>query len=485
MTSFQRKGSITLLVIIFGGIFFMLLTALSSFVLVENRAEDVAREQAEASSIAEAGLEYYRWFLSHYPGNTTNGTGHAGPYVVNYQDPEGGTAGTYSLSVSGNQACGQVQSVDVTAVGKPTDAPTVTRTLWARYAEPSVSQYAFILNSSAWFTSTINGELHSNGGIRMDGTPTSLVTSSLSTWDCTSSYGCSPEQPNAPGVVGTGGNQSLWEYPTPQTDFAGIAANFSALKSTAQSSGIYLARYSSGSSGSSAYHKGYHLIFNADGTVTVKRVTAITNGLTSVPVDGSSSILTSDYSLINNETSYNTYTLPANCGLIFVEDNTWVEGTIPAKVTLVVANVTNTGVVPEAFIPNNITYSTYDGTVGLTLIAQHDVLIGPNSPDSLTLDGTFIAQSGAFGRNMYVCPDSPYANKTNLTIYGSVISNLKPGTYWTYSGLSMGCVLYLFGTQTSGYANRTTSFDKLNATNPPAFTPNTSTEYEFVDWREE
>ena len=57
----------------------MLLMALSGFVLAQNRAQDVTRQRSKAVTVAEAGLEYYRWFLSHFPGDTTNGTGHAGP----------------------------------------------------------------------------------------------------------------------------------------------------------------------------------------------------------------------------------------------------------------------------------------------------------------------------------------------------------------------------------------------------------------------
>ncbi|MEK7126405.1 MAG: hypothetical protein AAB835_02875, partial [Patescibacteria group bacterium] len=64
----KNKGSIMLLVIVFGGIFLAMLTAFSSFVLVENRAQDISRSRAEAFGIAEAGLDYYRWFLSHFPG---------------------------------------------------------------------------------------------------------------------------------------------------------------------------------------------------------------------------------------------------------------------------------------------------------------------------------------------------------------------------------------------------------------------------------
>lgn len=472
MKNFKHHGSITLLVLVFGGVFFTILMALSGFVLVQNHTQELTREKAEAFDIAEAGLDYYRWFLSHFPGNTTNGTGHAGPYVTTYLDPEGGTAGTYSLSVAGNSSCGVVQSIDVTSTGVPNDAAGISSILVARYAAPSVAAYSYIINSSVWAGDDriINGPYHSNGGVRMDGTPNAPVSSSLSTWDCTSSFGCSPRQSSAHGVVGSGGNQNLWDYPTPQVDFTAIATNFTTLKTKAQASGLYLARYSTSSGHNPNPNIGYHLIFNANGTVTVKKVTSVST-LDVQPInttDGSS-----DYTLINNETNYQTLTLPSQCGLIFVEDNTWIEGVIPSKVTLVVADVADQGIYPDVVLHGNITYASNDGTDGFTVIGAHNILIAPDSPTNMTLNGIFVAQSGAFGRNLYDCPGS-YEPKGTLTILGTTVSNLRTGTKWMN-----GC----YGDD-AGYQTRVDAFDRQNSTNPPPFTPTTSTQWQFVDWRQ-
>lgn len=460
-----------LLVIVFGGIFFTLLMALSGFVLGENRAQDVTRQRTEALSVAEAGLEYYRWFLSHFPGNTTNGTGHGGPYVSTYLDPEYGTAGTYSLTVVGNSSCGTVQSIDVTSTGSPNDAPTVSSVLYARYAAPSVASYSYIIGSSVWAGADriINGPYHSNGGVRMDGTANAPVSSSLSTWNCTGSFGCSPTQGSAPGVVGSGTNQNLWTYPTPQIDFAGISANFASRKATAVASGLYLARYSSASGSNS--HRGYHLIFNSDSTITVRKVSSVTT-LSVTPVNSTNG--SSDYTLINNESFYQTLTLPAQCGLVFVEDNTWVEGTIPSKVTLVAAGVVDTNFKPDIVLHGNITYAATDGSDGFTVIGAHDILIAPDSPSTMTLNGIFVAQSGAFGRNLYNCPGS-YEPKGTLTILGTTVSNLRTGTRWVN-----GCG----GGSDAGYQTRIDAYDRQNSTNPPPFTPTTSTQWQFVDWQQ-
>jgi hypothetical protein len=461
-----------LLVIVFGAIFFMVLTALSSFILVQNHAQENTRERAEAFNIAEAGLEYYRWFLSHFPGNTTDGTGHAGPYTFSYADPEGGTAGTYSLSIVGNSACGVVQSMNVTSTGIPNDAKNVSSTIVARFAEPSVSAYSYIVNSSVWAGSdrVINGPYHDNGGVRMDGTANAPVTSSLSTWDCTSSFGCSPEQPSAPGVVGSGGNQNLWAYPTPQVDFSGIAANFPTLKTTAQTNGIYLPRYSTTSGKNANPNLGYHLIFNSNGTVTVNKVTSVTS-LPVTPINPNDN--SNDYTLIAGESFYETLPIPSQCGLIFVEDNTWIEGVVPSKITVVVAGVTNPSFMPNVVLHNNITYTTINGSDGLTVIGAQDVLIAPDSPQNMTINGMFVAQSGAFGRNFYGCSND-YEPRGTLTILGTTVSNLRTGTKWVggCSGSNMG------------YQTRVDAFDRQNTVNPPPFTPFTSTQWQFVDWKQ-
>jgi hypothetical protein len=479
-----------LLAIVFGAIFLGILAALSNSVLVQNRFATMNIGNSEGFALAEAGLDYYSWHLAHFPTDLQNGTGKAGPYVIPYNDPEGGQIGTYTLTIKGNTSCGQITSVDITSKGTPSDG-TGFATIVGHYALPSVALYASIINATTWAgsTKTIYGPYHSNGGVRMDGTANSSVTSSLSSWTCTSSFGCSTNT-TEPGVFGAGPNQNLWSYPTPQVDFTAISTNFSNLKTIAQASGLYLPRHSSGTSGSNA-GEGYHLVFNSNGTVTITQVNSET-GLAEIPVDGANGgALSTDYALINNETPYSasnvpsgTYTLPASCGLIFVEDNAWIEGTIPTQVTVVAANVTTAGITPNIYLPNNITYSNPSGTSGLTAIASNDVLITPNSPQNMTLQGVFIAQGGAFGRNYYgenssgtvTCPNT-YEPRTLLTIRGTTVSNLRTGTQWLG-----GCNN---SANSAGYQTRIDSFDRQLSTNPPPFTPTVSTVGSYVNWRQQ
>lgn len=470
------KGSIMLLVIVFGGIFLMILAAFSGFILAGNRAQDYARVRAEAFQIAEAGLEYYRWFLSHFPGDITNGTGRSGPFVIPYSDPEGGVVGSYTLSITGNTACGIAQSIDVTSTGVSSNAPNISSTLIARYAAPSVASYSYIVGSSVWAGADriINGPYHSNGGVRMDGTANSTVSSSLSTWNCTSHFGCSPPQPSAPGVVGTGGNQNLWTFPTPQMDFNGIAADFPMLRTRAIDQGIYLPRYSS-TSGSNR-HRGYRLTFSPGSggvsMVTVRRVNSVTTLRNVLPIDGSSGP-TDDHTLISNETLFSTFLVRSGCGLIFVEDNVWLDGTVLGKVTVVAAGVDDPSFRPNVVLRGNLTYASTAGTDGLTVISARNILIAPNSPQNMTLHGIFVAASGAFGRNFYGCSNA-HEPRGTLTIMGTIVSNLRTGTRWTG-----GC-----GNMSMGYQTRISAFDRNNAVNPPPFTPFISRQWQFVDWQQ-
>src|SRR6185295_585031 len=90
------RGYLMLLALVFGAIFLTVLGALSGVALTQNKAQNASTGRTRAIALAEAGLEYYRWHLAHFPGDLKNGTNSAGPYVMNFPDPEGGNAGTVS-----------------------------------------------------------------------------------------------------------------------------------------------------------------------------------------------------------------------------------------------------------------------------------------------------------------------------------------------------------------------------------------------------
>ena len=461
----QQRGITIILVLVFAGVFGLSVSALMSFIFTQAKLGASKEVREEALGVAEAGLEYYHWFLAHNPGDLQNGTGVAGPYVRTYDDPEVGTIGSYSLDVSGNMACGQLQSVDITSTGTMNKDTRFGRTIRGRHALPSVAEYSYIIGDDVWAGSDrdITGPYHSNGGIRMDGTNNSPVTSAVTTWS--ESFNCDGGNPSD-GVCGAGTGGALWQYPVSTISFTDMAANFSDLKTYAQTDGIYLAPYGSTEIDYSGYDTavdGYHLIFNSDGTVDIYQVTN-TNGYWGYR---SGIGWTPDFHVITAETFVERRTIPSDCSLIFVEDKVWVEGTVNGKVTVVAADVTN-NYDPDVIINDDIDYSTLDGSDGLTILSEFAIIVPPNSPDNLSIRGIFVAQGDRFGRPYY---DSD--TKTQLTITGTIVSSQRVGTSWNCSGSFC-----------SGYANRDNAYDRLQTTNPPPFTPGATTTPEYVQWEE-
>lgn len=463
------RGVTVFLVLGFMGVFAIILGTISSYVLTQGKYGRALYAREVALNIAEAGLEYYRWFLAHDPSIMTNGVGLVSPYTYAVSDPEGGSMGEALVTASANLQCGAVQWVDLVSKGEADANPGLPRTLSARYMRPSVAEYSYVVNTNVWAgaSRTVRGPYHSNGGVRMDATHNSDVTSAVATWNCTSSYGCSPAQPTAPGVVGTGSNPALWTYPVPTVDFSGIAVDFTDLKTKAQSGGgIYYA-----SSTGSVNSRGYHLIFNPAGTVTIRRVTS-TKGYQSYSTQYSYG---TEYSVITGETTLGTFNIPSACSLMFFEDRVWVEGTVKGKVTVVAATPNDSSTSPDAYLNNNIYYSAYDGTDGIAIVAERNVLLPLVIPNVMEIHGIFIAQSGHYGRDFFSTswlPSQydPYVTRSQLTTTGTVVSNGRTGTSWTDG---------------TGFQTRRDYYDQQLAFSPPPLTPVASTDYKFALWREQ
>src|SRR3989344_4778931 len=421
----SERGVTVMLVLAFVGIFGLVLGTIASYSLMQSKYWRALYAREQALHIAEAGLEYYRWFLAHNPSILVDGAGLVSPYDYTVDDPEGGELGETEVTATASLQCNSVQWIDIASRGK------------------------------------------SNAGIRIDATHNSDVTSAVATWNCTSGYNCNPPQSNAPGVVGDGSNPALWTYPVPNINFAVIGVNFTDLRDKAQNQGgIYYAPASG-----SVNNRGYHFLFNADGTVTIRRVTS-TVGHSSY---SSQYNWGTEYSTIKNETLLGTYTIPSSCSLIFVEDRVWVEGTVSGKVTIVAATPDNSSTSPDAYLRDDVLYASNDGSDGLTIIAERNVLIPLVVPTVMEIHGVFVAQSGHYGRDYFSTSYLPsqydqYVTRDQLTTVGTVVSNGRTGTAWSNG---------------TGFQQRYDYYDQLLAFSPPPFTPTASTDYGFVLWREE
>ena len=467
MPSFSKRGIITVYVLIFGTVFLSLIAAVLGFALFQLKEANQRVSWHQALHIAEAGVNYYRWCLN-------NGIESQCQPQKDYFDIEGNLVGQFSLDVSSTVSCGEAIQKRISSEGFTNEFPEVKRKINIIYARKSVAKYSYILNDNVWVGEDyeIRGPYHSNGGIRMDGENQSLVTSAKEDWICSSSFGCSPCPTSAgcqlqgencvcPGVFTTAnGNEDLFNFPITPFDFNGITIDLAQMKTQAQDSGVYLPP----SKEIDPQGKGYHLKFNRDGTFEVWIITRLSPTFAYSFEEG----WHYDYFTIRNEYLYGTFNVPFDCPVIFVEDNLWPEGVIKGKVSLASANLVNPNLDTDVILNENIDYSVKDGSDGLTLIGERNILIGPSSPNIMELRGIFVAQKGRFSRNQY-----PGNIRKELEIYGSIISNGRVGTKWVSGSIVV-----------SGYLKRESYFDSNLVYNPPPFTPFVNSEFKIIKWEE-
>ena len=479
------RGITTLLVVAFMGIFTLMLGGLVGYALEQAKYGRALHAREEALSIAESGLEYFKWHVAHNTAIREDGTGLQSSYSYTVNDPEGGELGSANITTSAYKQCGRVQWIDVESEGTSNADVRFKRVLAARYMRPAVAEYAFVTDSGVHYVSNVTGPVHGNSGVRMDGTNNSIVSSKLGAnefW-CTSSYSCSPSQWKN-GVFGNGPNSGLWRFPVSEINFTTMLNDTTPIRGYANADGLYLSPtrvYLNGTAQGSSFPsvggvetKGFHIVFNSNGTVTVKRVTS-TSSFSDV-WDPQIGQYVTDRPDIAGETTVGTYTLPSDCKLIYSEAKTWLSGTVSGKITVVAAD-------PGSFNPDillggtitvsegNIGYATTDGTTGLTAIAEHAVRFANKVPNDISIRGVFIAQNGFYGRFFYAysSPSTSYNIRNSLILNGSIVSKLRASVWYG----------------NSGFQNRYTTYDRLQAFTPAPFTPSARVDYGYVLWHEE
>lgn len=462
-----NSGSTLIFTIITIFVFSMVLLSVLSYATTQLRLirSTIAREQA--FQVAEAGVNYYQWRLAHfntdyYDGNATSTS--PGPYVHDYLDKDtNAKVGEYSLKITPPSVGSTIVTIEST--GYTVSNPLVKRKVVARYGVPSLAKYSFLTNSDVYIGSgsSISGEMHANGGIRFEGTTNALVNSAKSTYTCQPIHGCSPAQ-SKPGIWGSppGWVQAYWQFPVPNVDFSSITSDLANIKSEAQSAGIYLPPTNS---------PGYSLVFNPSGTISIYRVSSLRNTPTGYDAYGIAHNEDVDYNnrvKIDGDPSVGgtqDFAMPVN-GLIYIEDDTWVEGTVNGRVLVATAVLPyNSATAPRITIPNNLVYLSKSGDDVLGLIGQKNVIISYYSPSNLEINAALIAQNGSWGRWNF-----SDASKNTLTIYGSVSSFGLGGTYWSNG---------------SGYPTRNTLYDSNLLYGPPPSFPLSAEGYQQISWSSE
>lgn len=455
----RYRGTTLLIVMVFGSIAFVIMVlGILSYALFEHRISLEYYRRDVTFHVAEAGINYYRWHLAHNPTDFTDGTGAPGPYVHTMKDKFENTVGSYAISISTPLPNSSV--IAVVSTGTIAASPNANRALKVRLGFPSFTDSAFIENVDMSFSATteVHGDIMSNGGIKFDGTTDSWVRSAKTTY----TY----QGITKPGIWGTGGPTYYWEFPVPAADFGSVSADLSALRTEAQSAGKYLA-----SSGG----EGYQIIFN-NTQYTVYRVN------TRDCYYGEGSWRWSWSGWYWNGTSYcydigtkstiGTYTLPAN-GVMFIEDNVWLEGTVDGRITIGVGNFPVPSSPKKVFISNNLLQKQKSNDDVIGIIAQGDIIVPYEAPSTLEINAAALTQYAKIFTPYYNPSQHAAALKNSLTFFGSQISYAGGG--WKYINGSNQII--------SGYYYTNHVYDgNLKYYPPPGF-PVGST-YELISWEE-
>lgn len=459
-------------VIVFGTIAALIIAAVVSWAGRSFHDARYTKDREQAFYIAEAGVEYYRWHLAHDEDDFQDGTGSAGPYVHNYYDTSGALLGTFSLTITPPLVGSTV--VTITSTGSVASNPAITRTIETKLAKPSLAKYAMVTNSAVFYGSgdEVFGPIHSNVGVGfLSGSPQpiahNLVTSAASTFDpgWGTKFGVFTEVPSAdpspPAAVPN--RPDVFEagrtFPVPAVSFTSLSADLAGIKASAQATGFY--RAASGS-------QGYRIVLRTNDTFDLYRVnTQRSAGGGCNNALGQTGWGTWSY---NSTTLLGNYAFPSN-GLMFFEDHIWVEGQINgARLTIGAGTFPDNAATRKNIIVNeNLTYTNFDGTDVIGLIAQGNFLVGMYSANSLTIHAAIIAQNGQTIRYYYSSPQcNPYAYRSTLTTYGMFASN---GQGYFYYG-------------SSGYTSQPASYDGNFLYSPPPSFPLSSDQYSTISWRE-
>jgi hypothetical protein len=447
--------------------------------LIQVNRNLVSNEQA--FHIAESGIEYYRWHLAHEKDDFYDGTGEPGEYVHTVEDKKGNEIGSFTLNIEAPESGSTVVVVESTGISNSN--PDYSRAIRAEFALPSFAKYAFVADSNIRFGegTVVYGPIHSNGGIRFDGIAYNVVSSAKEYYDDPDHSGdmefgvhthISPTDPLPPAEVPERSDVFVAgrEFPKSTLDFSGITTDLAQYKQVAQDKGFYM-------SGSGAF--GYLVDLKTNNTFDLYRVDSIKD----VPhwscqndanQSGWGTWSYDELTLINN------YEIPDN-GMIFLEDDIWIEGHIDSsKATVVAAQFPDvTSNRKSITINSDLIYSNYDGSDSIGLIAQKDINIGLYSDDDFQIDAALIAQHGRVGRFYYPSTKNvwfwtypgcnPYANRSTVTLNGMIASKNRYGFAYTNG---------------TGYENRNINYDANLLYNAPPFFPLTSDNYEMIKWEE-
>ena len=495
------KGSAIAYGLVIMTVVLIILTSIMSYIVSQIKFSSNRIEREKAFQIAEAGIYRYRWYLAHATDGmdaqqlkafwqSSSTLGVSGDFETEYNDPETGeTIGRYTIHLDPPNVYSTI--VKITSTGRTDKMPGVVRSVRARFRRPSWSEYMYIVDDFLNIGSGahVYGRAHSNFGIHMDGVAHNAMTSHAPTFIDPDHSNHNPEfgvhthvgtrdpvapaydplnpwpdgtVPNRPDVF-MGGRQ----FPVPKVEFNGVSGDFSNMRTEARSPG---GTTLNGCTATGCYFdgtgSGRRIILKTDGNFDVCTVYRYDNYQNANDNNATYAI---DRYQNPSGTRCNTcsgscrltYAIPQN-GIIFVEDNVWVEGTIDNKrVTIAADNAADTA---DIYIGiNNLRYTNHDGRDIIGLVAKRNIAIVEACQTNLVIEGALLAQTGKRFRN-----SGEYGtNKSSLTMNGALASFLQP---FVNSG-------------GYGFSTRTYNFDNNLLYFPPPYFP-TGTEYSIDLWEE-
>lgn len=455
----NSSGGVLVMTLVFVMMFLVIFISLAGMVSRSYHETVLQAHDELAFQIAEAGLNYARWRLAHDPDNF-------GAEVHTITDQFAGDLGDYSLTFEAPVVGSSV--VMITSVGTTVGQPERQFTVKARYGQPSLARFASITNGDVWYGGPISGAVHANGGIRMDGSSDSLMTSAQLTYACQPMHGCSSPFETKPGIWGSGTLQALWDFQVNSVNYAAITLDLAEMETEAVATNTYY-----GPSGGGSF--GYQIEFIDDNTFSVSEVTSLGPNVWSWTSDTGWLYASHD---VGNLQFIENKSVPSN-GVIYVEDMVWVKGDIRDRVTVAAGdNDSNPPIEVDIILNGNISYGgVHDGTRSFGAIAERHIQIPwSGAPDSMSLDGAFIAQNGSFMRRHYpdCCGSEAHRLKTLMTRFGMIASNGVPVTAWVDEN----------GVVVSGFQQGQSSYDPELLYGPPPYFPSSGT-YEFISWQEQ
>ncbi len=481
------RGVILLNVLVFSALAISLVTFFVTWASSSVRIAKSTLYKEQAFQIAEAGVDYYRWHLAHNPSDFKDGTSNNGPYAHIFYDKDGVAIGSFILTITPPITGSTI--VTIKSEGHVNAYPSIKRTIQTKLAIPSFAKFAVVADDVMRFGegTEVFGPIHSNDGIRFDGIAHNIVTSAVSDYNdpdhtgndefgvhthvnasdgnINDSFRSQEAPPTSPVPTRSDVFMIGRQFPVPQSDFTGITNDLSVIKTKATSGGKYLAP-----SGA----LGYHIVLKTNDTYDLYKVTNFTSpsddDCSSTSRSGDDSWGTWSIASSGGETLIGNYANPGN-GLIFVEDDVWVDGQInTARVTIAAGKFPDSSTDRKSiFINKDLLYTNYDGRDVIGLIAQEDITVGMVSNNNFRIDAALMAVNGRAGRHYYSNQCSPYHLRGTLTLYGMIGSNHRYGFAYTDG---------------TGYDTRTIVYDANLLYGPPPSFPLTSDKYSTISWDE-